>query len=461
MRQAGISRASPKRHTRFTDATIDLFERLIPDPFVLAVAMTMIVAAVAAVFAPSASFVSIVSGWYKGFFGILTFAFQITLILVTGHAFAHAPPVQRLLRKIVGIARTPTQAAALTFFVVAFTSFFNWGVGLVVAALMAREVARRIRVDYAWVVAAGFSGYMIWASGISSSIALAQATHGSAMNVVERLTGQVLPFSETIFTRFNLVPMVVMLVVAPILLAWMKPRDEDVQVAEGLGEPEPSRHSAYGDRAAVPTTPARWMECSRLGSAFIGLGGVSVLALVSLGRIPGFTGVNAVIFVMFVAGIVLHGNPLAYGEAIKNASRQTGSMMLQYPLYGGIMGIMDATGLPGVISHLFVAISSSHTLPFWSYVCSLVITFFVPSGGGHWALQGPFVVPAALALHASVPASTMAVAMGEQVSNMLQPFWAAPVVAMAGVRVQRVLGFTSMMFVAGAVVFGVSLLLLV
>jgi len=125
------------------------------------------------------------------------------------------------------------------------------------------------------------------------------------------------------------------------------------------------------------------------------------------------------------------------------------------------MGMMDATGLPNVVSHFFIAISNAHTLPFWSYVCSLIVTFFIPSGGGHWAVQGPFVVPAAAALHASMPATTMAVAMGEQVSNMLQPFWAAPVVAMAGIGVQRVLGFTFMTFVVGAIVYGAALLLLV
>jgi short-chain fatty acids transporter len=114
-----------------------------------------------------------------------------------------------------------------------------------------------------------------------------------------------------------------------------------------------------------------------------------------------------------------------------------------------------------VISNFFIAISSAHTLPFWSYICSLLVTFLVPSGGGHWAVQGPFVVPAAVALHASVPATTMAVAVGEQVSNMMQPFWAAPVVAMAGVGVQRVLGFTAMTFLLGAVVYGASYLLLV
>lgn len=444
------------RKTSFTEATIRVFERTIPEPFVLAILITAIVSALSAIFAPHATLPKMISGWYKGFFDIFTFAFQITLVLVTGHAFAHAPPVQRVFKALVSIARTPAQAATLTFVLVAVTSFLNWGMGLVVAALLAREVAKRMRVDFAWIVAVGFSGWVVWASGISSSIALAQSTPGSSMNVVQKLTGAVLPFGETVFTRFNLVPTLVMLAAMPLVLAWLRPDDADAVPLDTEKHPdEPIRKKPDGELSF-----ARKVEHSWIGSAFIGAVGIGLIVLTQFQHIA-FSGVNAVIFVMFIAGVILHGYPLAYADAIKNAAKQTGSMMLQYPLYGGIMGMMDATGLPDVISHFFTAISNAHTLPFWSYVCSLVVTFFIPSGGGHWAVQGPFVVPAAVALHASVPATTMAVAMGEQVSNMMQPFWAAPVVAMAGVGVQRVLGFTVMTFAFGLVVYGAALLIFI
>src|ERR1700709_1241476 len=134
--KAGELAVTPARHS-FAEMTIELFERIIPDPFVLAVLITLLVAALSALFAPQASFEHIVVGWYSGFFDILTFGFQIILVLVTGHAFAHAPPVQRALRSVVGLARTPVQAATLTFLLVAFASFFNWGLGLVVSALLA------------------------------------------------------------------------------------------------------------------------------------------------------------------------------------------------------------------------------------------------------------------------------------------------------------------------------------
>ena len=170
--------------------------------------------------------------------------------------------------------------------------------------------------------------------------------------------------------------------------------------------------------------------------------------------------VNMIILLFLIGGIALHGTPVAYGNAMKNAAKQTGGMMLQYPFYRGIMGIMHYTGLADVISKVFVAVSTAHTLPFWSSICSLIITFFVPSGGGHWAVQGPFVVPAAVQLHSSVPASAMAVAMGEQVANMLQPFWALPVVAMAGIGIQRVMGFTVATFVVSVLIYAAALLIL-
>jgi short-chain fatty acids transporter len=135
-------------------------------------------------------------------------------------------------------------------------------------------------------------------------------------------------------------------------------------------------------------------------------------------------------------------------------------MLLQYPVYGGIMGIMTGTGLVGVFVKGFVAVANATTLPVWSFLSSLIITFLVPSAGGHWAVQGPFVVPAALSLHASVARSAMGVAMAENVSNMLQPFWAVPIVAMAGVRLQRVMGYTAITFVVSLVIY-ISALFLV
>ena len=170
--------------------------------------------------------------------------------------------------------------------------------------------------------------------------------------------------------------------------------------------------------------------------------------------------INITILLFFLVGLALQRTPLAYGDAIRRAAHQTGSMLLQYPIYGGIMGIMRGTGLASAIAKAFVAIATPVTLPLWAFASSLIITFLIPSAGGHWAVDGPFIVPAALALHAKLPHAVMGVAMAENVSNMLQPFWAVPVVAIAGIKIQRVMGYTAITFVISLMIYAVSLWLL-
>jgi len=170
---------------------------------------------------------------------------------------------------------------------------------------------------------------------------------------------------------------------------------------------------------------------------------------------------NSVIFLFLIGGLLLHWRPIAYIQAVNRAARVTGPLILQYPLYGGIMGILISTGLADVVAKAFIQFADAHTLPFCNYVASLFISLFVPSAGGHWAVQGPFAVPAAVGLHASQAATAMGVAYGEQVADMIQPFWALPVVAVAGISIRRVMGFTVMSFLLGTVLFGAALLILV
>lgn len=447
--------APPRKSRGFTAMSTYVFERLMPDAFVLAIGLTALVAVAAAIFAPHGTLPVILSSWYGGLFGILGFAFQMILVLVTGHVLAHAPVVQRLLRAMVSHVKTPNQAVAMTFLVAACASWLNWGFGLVIGAVLAREIARQIRVDFAWLVAAAYSGWVIWGSGPSGSIPLSQASHGSPLNIVEKITGHILPFSESIFTTLNLVPTLIIVAVMPFVFMLIRPREDEMQVFTPPADEPAPLPSAWSD---LPF--ARKLEQSPVGSLFLVAGGLGYLGM---GWWTGTASldINTVIFIFLIVGLALHGSPVNYSNAVKNAARQTGAMMLQYPIYGGIMGIMTATGLAEQISRSVASMASAHTLPFLGYVASLGITFVVPSGGGHWAVQGPFTIPAALALHASIPATTMGVAMGEEVANMLQPFWALPVVAIAGIGIQRVLGFTVVTFLVAGVVYGAALLLLI
>jgi short-chain fatty acids transporter len=450
-----IPQAAPApRRRSFVAGSVYVFEHIIPDPLVLAIGLTLLVALAALLFAPNGYISVVLDSWFSGVFNILGFAFQMILILATGHALAHAPAVQRWLRWLVSGLRTPNQAVVLTFLTAAIASWLNWGFGLVVGAILAREVAKRVRLDFGWLVAAAYSGWVIWASGPSSSIALSQATPGNALNVVEKLTGQLLPFGETVFTSFNLVPTILVVLVMPLVFIAVRPREDEMEMFTPPQDTPPGP-----EQYETPNSFSHRANHSRVLSLFMVALGVAYLA--RTWWIKGFSlDVNTVILIFLIGGIALHKYPVAYGTAMKNAAKQTGSMMLQYPIYGGIMGMMDGTGLAALISKFFVAIATAHTLPFWTYFASLFITFLVPSGGGHWAVQGPFAVPAAVSLHASLPAVTMGVAMGEQVANMLQPFWALPVVAMAGIGIQRVLGFTAVTFFVAGAIYGIGLLVL-
>ncbi|MBV8727626.1 MAG: short-chain fatty acid transporter [Candidatus Eremiobacteraeota bacterium] len=446
----------PSPLSAIVGAFVALFERILPDPYLLAVLLTLLTAVLALIFAPHHAPMELLGAWYSGIFQILEFAFQMILILVTGYALANAKPVRRVLESIASLAGTPRQAIVVTFLVSAVACWLNWGFGLIVAALMAREIAKRIRVDFGWLVAAAYSGFLIWASGLSSSIALAQATPGSNLNIVHKLTGSVVPLSQSIFTAFNLVPVVVLLIAIPIIYTLMQPP----QSASVYADPERLRREDQ-PLAIAPSsrTLASALENAWILNLILALAGIAYI--VATWTKTGFSlDIKSVIFIFLILGLLLHWRPIAYVGAVNNAARITGPLMLQYPLYGGTMGMMTGTGLAGVIAQGFVAFSTAATLPFWSYLASVIISLFVPSGGGHWAVQGPFVVPAAVHLHASQAASSMGVAMGEEVANMIQPFWALPIIAIAGIGIRRVMGFTVVSFVLSLIVYALALLFL-
>jgi short-chain fatty acids transporter len=443
--------------SRLTGVFVYVLERLMPDPFVFAILLTLITAVLAFALVPTATPGVIASSWYAGIFNILTFGFQMVLILVTGYALASSAPIHFLLEKTASLVNSPRSAVSLTVVIGMIASWLNWGLGLVVAGLLAREIAKRVRMDFGWLVAAAYTGFVVSTEGLSGSIVLSQATPGSALNLVEKTAGFSLPLSKTVFSRLNLVPVLVLLVLLPLIYRWIGPDESHTLPAD------PARLKA--EDQGRPTQESRGTLGSALDRAWILnllLGGGAFCALIFQWRQKGFfMDLNSVILVALGIGLLFHWRPTAYVEAVKTAARVTGPLILQYPIYGGIMGIMTTTGLAAVISKAFLTFTTAHTLPFWTYISSLCITLFIPSGGGHWAVQGPFVLPAARELHASFSGTTMGVVMGESVANMLQPFFALPILAIAGIPMRRMMGFMVITFIVAFLAFGTSLLLLV
>jgi short-chain fatty acids transporter len=454
---AAVAASPPHQGSGLIAKLVYVFEQVMPDPFVLSIGLTALVAILAFAFAPHATVPDVLNAWYGGAFKILAFALQMILILATGFAVADAPLVRKGLRRLAENVQSPTQAVLFLFPVVAIASWLNWGLGLVVAAFLAREIARQTRVDFAWLVAGSYSAWSVCNNGLSSSIALSQASHGSALNFVEKATGHVIPLSDTIFAPFVLVPTILVIVVMAMIFSMIHPKEGDIQA---FSEPGATNSVDPHARAAGSTSSlAARMERSFVGVVLLFLFGGGLLAMTWYEK--GFSlDINTTILIFLLIGLVLQGSPIAYANAIRDAAKQTGSMLLQYPMYGGIMGIMAGTGLAAVIAKIFVGIASQATLPLWSFVSSLIITLLVPSAGGHWAIQGPFVLPAALTLHASAARTAMGVAMAENVSNMLQPFWAVPMVAMAGIPLQRVMGYTAVTFIVSLVIYAAALILI-
>src|ERR1700754_2997385 len=445
---------------RGVSSCVYVFERVMPAPSVTVLLAPVRAAAPSLAFAPKGPPEVILTGWYKGIFGIFTFAFQMVLVLVTGYALASAPLIKSGLRSVSKLAVGPVSAVLLVFGVGAVATFLNWGFGLVVGALLSKQVRRQVRVDFAWLVAAAYSSWVLRAfTGMSSSIALSIASPGNPLNIVEQHTHAAVPLTHTVFTAWNLLAGVAAMVLIPVVFILMRPADKDVIAADAsLIEAEEKKLEQADDSRAG--TFAGALERSRICALVFVLAGAGYLAMQWI-RHGVNLDINTVIFIFLLAGLCLHGSPRRYVGAVTEAAKVTGPMLLQYPFYGGIMGIMGATGLDEVVAHAYIHVASGNTLPFLSYLASGVITLFIPSGGGHWAVQGPFTIPAAMQLGASLPGTSMAIAAGEMAGSLLQPFWAIPVVAIAGLGVQRVLGFTLVIFLTAGSLLGLVYLLVV
>lgn len=438
-----------------TEIFIKLMKQYMPDPFLFAVILTFI-AYLGSFFVTDKGALELLTFWYKGLWMILPFAMQMIMVLVAGYALAEAPLVKRFLNGIALFPKNQSQAIITVVLVSAFASILNWGFGLVTGAILARRVGARVKnADYGFLVAGAYSGFMIWESGLSSSIALISATKNAEMNHVEKITGSILPLSETIFAPINVLPTLLVLFLLPVIFIMMQPKPEMVRSYIGTNadddELDDEKNKEYSHTFAETIERSSLISILFVVLIFGGL--FAHLYLVSASF-----DLNCMILLLVGFGVMFHKTPIRYVQAINRAARTVGPLIIQYPLYGGIMGLLEHSGTAAMLSEWFVEISTSKTLPFWSYIASNLLNFFVPSGGGHWAVQGGIVVKAADSIGASQVATAMGVAFGDQVANMVQPFWALPLLAVAGLSIRDIMGYCVIVFFTGFTVYGLALL---
>ncbi len=430
---------------------VKVSQKYLPDAFLFAIILTVIAFGLA-LGLTGKTFIEVLAAWGGGLWGILAFAMQMTLILVTGHALASSPPVKSGLKAIASVAKNPVQGLMLTSFVTAVACWLNWGFGLIVGALLAREVAKRVRgIDYGMLVAAAYSGFVVWHGGISGSIPLAVASKG---HIVENLTG-IIPVSRTIFAPFNLAISGAMIIALPLLFMFMGRGKTDVVeidpallADEPIPEEDPKR------------SPAARLENSRIVTWLFGLMGLGYLVYHFATK--GFDlNLNIVITIFLFLGILLHGTPIRYVRAVDQAIKGAGGIALQFPLYGGIQGIMVTTGLAGIIANWFVSFSTPNTFPLFTFFAGGLINFFVPSGGGQWVVQGPINIPAGMKLGVDPAVVAMGISYGDQWTNMVQPFWALPLLGIAKLGIRDIMGYCMMTLLVTGAIIAAGLLFLV
>lgn len=418
----------------------DVAQRRVPEPFVIALGLTALAFGLGWLAMPQPSARVLAAGWFTRFAAGETLAFttQMALVLVAGSALARAPAVRGQLVRLADLPRGTRGAAALTATVAMLAAFVNWGFGLVVGAVLAREIGARAAaagrpLNYPLVAASGYVGLMVWHGGLSGSAPLKVAQGGpSGLPPI--------PLDQTLFAPLNLALSALLLLVVPGICAALAGR-EDGSV--------PRVAAAPVDRDGEP--PREGAGTRLLGASAVVLG---LLALVGVferaGLLRGLS-LDTVILLLLLAGLLLFGGPVRYAQAFGASAGEAGGILLQFPFYFGILGLLEAGGLvqqlalasAGMARALAAAgLPLQFAFDLVTWLSAALVNLFVPSGGGQWAVQGQIVVGAAADLGLSVPRAVLCLAYGDEWTNMLQPFWALPLLGITGLRARDILGWS-------------------
>lgn len=344
------------------------------------------------------------------------------------------------------LAKSPGQAIVLVTLVTLVAAWINWGFGLVIGALFARELVKKVRdVDYRLLIASSYSGFIIWHGGFSGSIPLTIATPG---HFAENIMG-IVPTNETIFSMYNLILIAGLFIILPILNRFMMPpREKAFIVDPALLEKDETAASA--ENLEIGKTPADRLENSWILAWLTGLLGLSFIVYYIVQNGVAIN-LNIVNFTFLFLGILFHGTPRKYLEAVTNSIKTAGGIVIQFPFYAGLMGIVTASGLAEVLSNAFVSISIEQTFYMFTFWSAGLVNIFVPSGGGQWAVQAPVMLEAAQSMGLSYSKTAMAVAWGDAWTNLIQPFYALPALAIAGLKAKDILGYSLIVMIVSGI----------
>jgi short-chain fatty acids transporter len=432
------------RLSRFT-------ERWIPDSWIVCMIMTAVVMLLAVVGAGVSPHTAVLA-WGGGMWTLLELSMQLALALVAAHACVSSPPVFRWLEKLGGIPNPdkPVQAVIVMALYSIFTAYLNWALGLVAAALFIPFLCRRNpKTDVRLLAVAAYVGQgTVWHGGLSGSAPLILATPGNPLTVSAGgppLLDHLVPVTQTIFASFNLVFLAIMSTIGLVMVSLLHPRGDIVTLSPAqidailprIPELPPNRDTIAGrlDRFRGWTLFAAVLIAYPLGYALVTRG----LAAWNI---------NAYNMVFLTAALLLHGRPEPLVKAFSGGVSTASGIILQFPFYAGIFGVMKNTPLGEWMGHFFVAFSSPRTFPLVVYTYSAIMTLFVPSGGSKWLIEAPYLLPAARQLGVSVSTTVLSYAYGDTTAHLIQPFWVIPILTVTRLRFGDIVGFALLVFAA-------------
>jgi|LAHS01.1.fsa_nt_gb short-chain fatty acids transporter len=445
---------------KITDAVVLFFREYLPSTYVLALILTILVFLAGVVFTDQ-GFMGMVNVLGNGMWGLLAFTMQIVLSLVFAHALANAPSVLKLLRKLARIPKTRTQAVLFVSFSSLVCTYIHWGFGLVAGALLAKEIATLNsgkKIDYPLLVAAAYSGNIM--RGPSSNVFLGPSSAG---HVAEKFVG-VIPLSETLFSIENIILSILLFIGIPILYKLMQP-DEKNSLEIKVDAAEIERVKSEIAVANVKVDKKHLTFSEKLDEypiiQYILAALFAIFLFIYFSKQTSFNLSLDVLNLLFlVLGLIAHKTPSAYAKAIKEATKTADGIILQFPFYAAIMVMLRDTGMSTAIAEFFVSISTARTLPVFSFLAASVINVFIPSAGGLWAIQGPIMLEAAKLLGANEAAVIVGMGWGDSWTSQIQPFWALPLLAIAGLDVNDIMGYCFMVLLLSGVLITGTLLIM-
>jgi len=425
-------------------------EKWMPNPFLFAIILTFITF-VMGLFIAGESAVEMIDHWYDGFWNLHTFAMQMVLILVTGYVLAYHRLTRKLIKALARMPKTGRQAVVMVALVAMILSWINWGLGLIVGAIVARETGRQayfnnIKVHYPVLCTAGYMGLgLIWHWGLSGSAPLLSATEG---HIFEDLIG-VIPTSETIFSGYSLALSALSLIYACIIMYLITPKSEerikgiDYYVPEAVEKED----SETEEEKESVTSVADKLDNSKILGGLLALMGIIYIIRYFFLKGGGLN-LNIVNFCFMFIGLALYTSPKTYLEHFNTAVKSASGIVLQFPFYAGIMGMISLSGLGVIMAGWLVNISSPGTYPMISWLTAGLANLFVPSGGGEWSVVGETVLRAAQELNVPIGKTIIAYSVGDAWTNLFQPFWAIPLLGITGIKARHMFGYCITMLFA-------------